>query len=80
MGQISKADRFLIMSLRKKEKWGASGLILESDGRRQVLLVCFKKLTTTGQSKGSRAVALIPVSVLVLLQKLGGPFLNTLYM
>jgi len=57
MGQISKVNCFLIMGLWKEKKWGGKRLINEfpeSDGRRQVLLVCFKKLTTTGQSKGSQ--------------------------
>jgi len=34
MGQISKADRFLIMGLRKEKKWDAKCLIKEFHGKR----------------------------------------------
>jgi len=33
MGQISKASRFLIMSLWKEKKWGAKRLLKEFPGK-----------------------------------------------
>ena len=35
MGRISKANRFLIMGLRKERKWGAKRLIKEFPGKRR---------------------------------------------
>jgi len=59
MGQISKASRFLIMGLWKEKKWGAKHLIKEFHGKRRpktsIARLLQKKLTATGQSKGSRA-------------------------
>jgi len=55
MGRISKANRFLIMGLWKEKKWGAKRLVKEFPGKRRpktsILLVCFKKLTTTDSRK-----------------------------